>query len=95
MTKGTAIFVGVVLATVVGSVVAFRVGESMLGRWLAVPSILLTGWAAFGHLITLDDDMPGGWSNPGWSRSFWGKSLSQLAIKFALFAGIVWLFSSL
>jgi|HubBroStandDraft_2_1064218.scaffolds.fasta_scaffold697370_2 hypothetical protein len=95
MTKRTAILIGVVLVTVVSAVIAFLVGERALGRWLAAPSIVLSGWAAFGHLVTVDDDMAGGWSNPERSRSVWGKSLSQLAIKFAVFAGLLWLFSSL
>lgn len=26
--------------------------------------IALSGWAFIGHLVTVDDDLPGGWSNP-------------------------------
>ena len=64
MPKRVVIFIGIVLATGVASVTALLLGDRTLGRWLAAPSIILSGWAAFGHLITLDDDMPGEWSNP-------------------------------
>ena len=95
MPKRVVIFIGIVLATVVASVTAFLLGDRTLGRWLAAPSIILSGWAAFGHLVTLDDDMPGEWSNPKGSRSFWGKSLAQLAMKFGVFVGLLLLFSLL
>ena len=95
MTKTSFIVIGVFLASVVGFAVAFLLGAQSVGNWLAAPAIILSGWAAFGHLITLDDDSPGGWSNTKRSRSFFYKSLGQLAIKFAIFAGVVWLFIAL
>ena len=95
MPKRFVILVGIVLATVVASVTSFLLGALTLGRWLATPSIILSGWAAFGHLVTLDDDMPGEWSNAERSRSFWGKSLAQFAIKFGVFVGLLFLFNSL
>jgi hypothetical protein len=27
-------------------------------------AIGFSGWAFIGHLVTIDDDLPGGWSNP-------------------------------
>ena len=49
----------------------------------------LFAWAALGHLVTLDDDMPGNWSNPDGSKSLWHRSLVELAIKLiALIAAI-------
>jgi hypothetical protein len=95
MNKRGVVVIGVFLASVLGFVVAFLFGARSLGNWVAAPAIILSGWAAFGHLITLDDDMPGGWSNPERSRAFWFKSLGQLAVKFAIFAGVFWLFATL
>jgi hypothetical protein len=43
------------------------------------------GWAAIGHLLTLDDDMPGEWSNPEGEKAFWRNSLLVLAGKFVIF----------
>ena len=90
MTKGGVIVIGVFLASVIGSAVSFLLGSRSVGNWVAAPSLVLSAWAAFGHLVTLDDDMPGEWSNPQRSRSIWLKSLGQLAIKFAVFAGLLW-----
>lgn len=36
-----------------------------------------SAWAFFGHLITSDDDAPGGWSNPDCSLPFRGGDLSS------------------
>lgn len=49
----------------------------------------LAGLIAFGHLITLDDDMPGEWSNPEKSKALWHMSLAILAAKFLVFMGIL------
>jgi hypothetical protein len=27
-------------------------------------AVAFAGWLFFGHLVTIDDDFPGGWSNP-------------------------------
>lgn len=43
-------------------------------------------WAFVGHLITIDDDAPGGWSNPDGSIPFpW----AELAIKAAILLGLL------
>lgn len=49
----------------------------------------LAGWVAVGHLITLDDDMPGEWSNPEGDIALWRSSLRVLAVKFAVFFALV------
>ena len=49
----------------------------------------LLGWAAFGHLVTLDDDMPGGWSNLEGSKSLWRQSLLELAVKLLALAALI------
>jgi hypothetical protein len=89
------VVIAIFLASVAGFAVAFLLGVRSVGNWLGVPAIILSGWAAFGHLVTLDDDFPGGWSNPERSRPIWFKSLGQLAAKFAVFAVVLWLFATL
>ena len=59
--------------------------------------IFFVGWPLGGTLITLDDDFPGGWSNPDgsvrtpWLQSpFWGQIFAGVAISaigFAIDAG--------
>jgi hypothetical protein len=49
----------------------------------------LAAWMAFGHLITLDDDMPGEWSNPEGDKKFWHGSLAIMVIKFLVFAALL------
>lgn len=44
-----------------------------------------------GHLITLDEDLRGGWSNPDDERSIAYGSLIELAVKFAVLALLVFL----
>jgi hypothetical protein len=49
------------------------------------PWLLLSGLAFLGHLITLDEDEAGGWSNPNNSRAIWQCSLAQLVVKLLTF----------
>lgn len=49
----------------------------------------LAAWMAFGHLITLDDDMPGEWSNPEGDKKYWRGSLVIMTAKFLVFAALV------
>jgi hypothetical protein len=44
-----------------------------------------SAWAFFGHLVTIDDDMKGGWSNPDGSEPFFWL---ELLIKVAIFAAL-------
>ena len=44
-----------------------------------------SAWSFFGHLVTADDDAPGGWSNPDGSVPFpW----AQLVVKGGLFLAL-------
>ena len=45
----------------------------------------LSAWIAFGHLVTIDDDMPGEWSNPEGSKELWHGSLFVVSTKFVVF----------
>ena len=42
------------------------------------------GWIVAGHLVTIDDEEPGGWSNPEGSERIWHSSLLELGAKAAL-----------
>lgn len=95
MTKLGVVVIGMFVVSVVGFAVAFLLGARTVGNWVGGLALILSGWAAIGHLVTLDDEMPGGWSNPDRSRAVWSKSLAQLAIKLAIFGGVLWLFVAL
>jgi len=49
-----------------GLLVAVAAGLAIIVHWPigVVTLVLLVAWPVLGTLITLDDDMPGGWSNP-------------------------------
>ncbi|NEZ02539.1 hypothetical protein G4Y73_00075 [Wenzhouxiangella sp. XN201] len=47
------------------------------------------GWLVAGHLLTLDDEEPGGFSNPDGSRGIWRSSLLELAAKASVLAAAV------
>lgn len=46
-------------------------------------------WMFIGHLATLDDDEPGGWSNLNNSKAIWKNSLIELFIKFLIVLFII------
>jgi hypothetical protein len=86
------IVLGVFLTSCLGSVVALLSGAPWW-KWVLAPALILSGWAAVGHLVTLDDDAPGGWSSPaklGEAKVFWRSSLAEFAIKALVFGGLVW-----
>ena len=69
--------------------IAFLLGTSIVAIGLSalwrVPYIFtFVGVAALvlaGHVATVDDDMPGGWSNPDGSRPFpWAELLIKAAV---------------
>jgi hypothetical protein len=55
--------------------------------------VFFVGWPILGTLVTIDDDLPGGWSNPDgsvrppWRRApFWERIGGGVAISAAAFA---------
>jgi hypothetical protein len=46
-------------------------------------ALAFSGWLFFGRLITLDDDYPGGWSNPDGVHA---PPLGELCVKAIVFA---------
>lgn len=79
-------------ASVVLSIVALLIGAHEWGATATVPALVLAVWMFGGHLVTLDDDSPGGWSNPHSSKEIWRQSLRQLAIKFFVLLGVASLY---
>jgi len=71
-------------------VIAVAVAAVLSTLW-SVPyiytAVAFAAWAFFGHLITADDDLPGGWSNPGGTRPFpWVALAAKGAVLCALCA---------
>jgi len=52
--------------------------------------VLLAGWAFFGHLVIIDDDLPGGWAEG--SRAVPGKPFMELVLKLVLLFASIGLF---
>lgn len=67
-------------------VVVVAVALSLLAGIPYIYTLLgFSAWAFFGHLITSDDDMRGGWSNPDGTRPFpWVELLIKAVIFVAL-----------
>ena len=78
-------------ATESGGTSVIAVTALILSLAFGVPYIFtLTGFAGLafmGHVVTIDDDLRGGWSNPEGKRSFpW----VELLFKAAIFLGLCW-----
>lgn len=94
MNKAGYVILAGFFACFVAAAVAYRVGAQSVGNWITVPALLLSGWGVIGHLVTLDDDKPGEWSNPSESRPFWHRSLVTLTLKFSIAGAFLWLLIS-
>jgi hypothetical protein len=79
------VVVGVVVLSLRCSVGARLLGRPQFVVSIGSPALVLTAWAFSGHLITLDDDFPGDWSNPERSAKFVYQSLLALAVKLIFF----------
>lgn len=53
--------------------------------------IWILAWSVFGHFITIDDDMPGGWENPDGDQKIWRLSWVEFAFKFVLLLVILYI----
>lgn len=89
VSKLTISVLSIFVVSCIGAIISYLIGARSAGNWFAAPALVLSGWAALGHLITLDDDMPGEWSNPQRSREIWHRSLRELTMKLLVFAGLV------
>lgn len=76
------------------------VGAALALSWLArVPYVFtLLGfslWAWVGHIVTIDDDRPGGWSNPDGRAPFPWAALAVEALVFILLCSAIVVFPAL
>lgn len=65
--------------------------SARVALWCGVPALVMSAWAAIGHLVTIDDDFAGGCSNPDGSSQNWYQSLRELAIKLVVALFVAWL----
>ena len=73
----------------VSAMAASIAGPKTIGMWLGGPALFVSGWAVVGHLVTLDDELPGEWSNPQSIRKIWYLSLGELCLKSVVLAALV------
>ncbi|MFC6438852.1 hypothetical protein [Bowmanella sp. JS7-9] len=81
----TRIAIGIFVLSLLSALVAKTYSYADLSVYLGVPALVMSGWAALGHLVTLDDDALGEWSNPDRDISIWRHSLMALIVKFLVF----------
>ncbi|RBW50343.1 hypothetical protein [Marinobacter sp. F3R11] len=82
------IVIGIFLTSLLVASVAMFMGHQSLAKYFAAPALAFSGWAALGHLVTLDDEAPGEWSNPEGSKAIWKRSVVELIIKVVVFAAV-------
>jgi hypothetical protein len=83
---------GILLGSASGACLARILVGPALAIWIAAPAIFILGTAVYGHVITFDDDFPGGWSNQDGSWRFFRRSLYELlgkAVCLALILAVI------
>ena len=93
MNRLAVIVIALSATSLLASVVAHFAHAPIAAKWLTWPALIVSGWAFGGHLITLDDEMRGGWSNPEGSRAVRGRSVLELFAKLFVFAVVGWWFA--
>ncbi len=73
----------------VGALAASLADLNLVGMVLGAPALVISGWTFLGHFVTLDDDLPGEWSNPEGSRKIWYLSLGELGLKAVIFLALL------
>ena len=85
------IALGLFVASLVASVAASVLLTARAALWCGMPALVMSAWAAIGHLVTIDDDAAGGWSNPDGSSQIWHRSLRELSVKVVVALVVAWL----
>ena len=85
------VVLGIVLVLSIASFAIARLYSPSLAFKVGIAPVIFTGLALFGHLITLDDDARGGFSNSQSSSGIWRSSLLGLALKAGLFGLVCFL----
>lgn len=79
---------GIILAMFCSIAVVFSLIWAVPYLYTAIGFAL---WALLGHLITIDDDLSGGWSNPNGSVQFPGAELAVKAVVLLVLIALVFL----
>src|SRR5687767_14677411 len=85
------IALGLFVASLAASLLASVLLGAQAALWCGMPALLISVWVALGHLVTIDDEAAGGWSNPERSSRIWHRSLRDLAAKIAVALLVAWL----
>ena len=85
------VVLSLVLALSIASFAIARLYSPSLAFKVGIAPVMFAGLALFGHLITLDDDARGGFSNSQSSSGIWRSSLLGLALKAGLFGLVCFL----
>jgi hypothetical protein len=78
----------IIIALLLLACASFAIGRlysHSLGFCVGVPALVISGWRFFGHLVTIDDEAPGSFSNPESSSRIWHNSLLEALAKAVLF----------
>jgi hypothetical protein len=76
------------LVSLLGAVGVRLLGAQQNVLAVATPALVIAAWASFGHLITIDDDFRGGFSNPDGDPEIQRSSLVELSIKFIVLVAV-------
>jgi len=63
-------------------------GRRTVAAYAILPAVVTSVWIFVGHLVTVDDEAPGGWANPDGVPEVWRQSLLWLAMKAMVCAGV-------
>jgi hypothetical protein len=53
--------------------------------------LILLGWSSLGQLVTLDDELPGGWANPDSDQAVTRRAVAWLVSTIVVFGLVFWL----
>ena len=88
MTRWQKSVLGGVAISVGASGLLALAGRHDVAAYVTLPALIISAWAFVGHLVTVDDEAPGGWANPDGAADIWRQSLFWLAVKAVACAGI-------
>lgn len=80
---------GVASASYLAALCLALLGYKLAAMIAGGPALFFSGWAFFGHFATLDDDLPGEWSNQEGSKTIWYRSVLELFLKLAVIVILV------
>jgi hypothetical protein len=85
------LYVAAVISIVVSAASSILGFPANVYRWVGAPALFVAGWAFFGHLITMDNEFPGGWSNPDSDSRITLVSVRYLAPKLLVLIAVAFI----